>query len=217
MCKDNMTKEERFIEASKRERFFFHQFKDNFNLFNDKNYETYITPIEGYDKYDALIQKYEDGEFIPSKRYIMEFKVRNLSHSTLMMCEEDGFILEASKLKSLIEVCKLDPDKNEIYYVNFTNHYTLIWNISLLIKENRLGKPVNKNMNEATMVSTSNKIDKKVFLLKKKDAVLYEYSAIEESYIANESKEKELKRRRRNDIVDVSNTFTRLLENLKKD
>lgn len=201
-----------FIEASKRERFHFKMFVDKYNLFNeDDGYTTLITPVEGMDRYDALIQKYESDTYMVEKRYIVELKVRMLSDDKIKRSREEGWILESKKLNDLKEIQELDPDNNDILYICFNNRYTMVWNITKMINNGKIGKTIKMDMNKATMDSRSNKINKNVYLLKEEDGKRYEYTACEQSYLRNINKKNELKEGRKKDTLDMSKCLFNIL------
>jgi len=207
------TSNNNFIEASKRERFAFKQFIEKYKLFKEDDYSIYLTPEYGYDKYDALIQKFNNDSYICEKRYITEFKIRmfdNKSNSTLRKCREEGFIFETKKYNGLVKISKLDPDKNEILYINFLPDSTIIWNISLLEKKGLL-KKTNKYMNVATMKSRSDKKDKKIYLLKEEWGKKYNYIFDERSYQAHLSEKENLKKIRKNITKQMSVTINSIL------
>jgi len=50
-------------------------------------------------------------------------------------------------------------------YVNFTSYGTYIWNISKLRREEKMPKTTTMRANKATMSSTTDKVNKRVYLL----------------------------------------------------
>jgi len=202
---------DKFTEAAQKERFAFTQLCKKYNMFTeDQGYAIYLTPDEGYDKYDALIQHYNEDTYICDKRYITEFKIRQVAGSTLEECRELGWILEQKKFNSLMSVSNLDPDKNQVLYISFVNDKTLIWNLTLLENKNMLHWE-KKEMNKATMESRDNKIYKKVCLLKEDWAKVYKYVYDDKSYYANIDEVKKLQQIRKNDTKSMGNTLTDLL------
>ena len=200
----------KFIEASKRERFALKQFTQTYNLFDEKNnWSLYITPDGGYDVYDALVQHYEKESYICDKRYIIETKIRNVSPSVLIDCKSDGWILESKKLNSLLKIAELDPEKNEILYISFNNDQTLVFNLTKLLAEGLLVKS-KRVMNQATMRSTSDKINKSIYLLQEEWASSYKYTFDERSYLSNLNKEAELKSKRDGDVKVSACIFAKL-------
>lgn len=152
----------KFEEASYKERLAFKNWRSLYNLFPEDNWTVFITPFDGSDVYDVLVQ---NNSF---KRIIIEIKIRNEFATQCGL--EDGFIYETKKHKSLSMVKDLDPDNNTIMYINFTTKGTYVWNISKLDLN-----PVKKEMNKATMNSTDDKQNKSVYLLKAEDAKFYPY------------------------------------------
>lgn len=162
-----LNNEDRFLIAAEKERLAFRQMKKQLNLFNDC--QIYLTPAEGKEVYDGTMIRLNDGSKV--KSYIMEFKVRNF-HIDM---ETDGFFLETKKLQSLKRLNKkwqkelyLDKDEYDILYFSFTEHYTMCWNLTKMEAEGKLYSD-RRSMNKATMESTTNKIDKGVYLLKIED------------------------------------------------
>ena len=203
---------ERFIEASKRERFAFQQFISTYNLFQeDNNYSVYLTPDDGYDVYDAMVQHYS-SDYYTDRRYIIETKVRNVSMEVLKDCKENGWILESKKYNSLMKVAALDEDKNDVLYISFNNDQTIVWNLTKLTKKGLLVKS-KKTMNKATMTSRENKINKSIFLLKEEWGKVYKYRFDEISYKSHINKEKELKEFRKKDIKRTVCIFGEALKN----
>lgn len=155
---------ERFTIAEEKERIAFLQMKKQLNLFKDC--QIWLSPVgDGY-VYDGTMIKLKDGSKV--KSYIMEFKVRNFH----LDMEIDGFFLEVKKLDSLKKIQKKWKkelvEDYDILYFNFTEHYTICWNLSSLERDGKLNKE-NRLMNKATMNSTTDKVDKGVYLLKLED------------------------------------------------
>lgn len=190
---------EKFISASRKERFAFNQFITTYNLFQEKdNYSVYLTPDDGYDVYDAMVQHYAD-DYNTDKRYIIETKVRNVSMNVLEDCKTNGWILESKKYNSLMKVAELDPEKNDVLYISFNNDQTIVWNLTKLTEKGLLVKS-KKTMNKATMASREDKINKSIFLLKEEWGKIYKYRFDEMSYKTHITKEQELKEFRRKDV-----------------
>ena len=152
----------KFQEASYRERLAWRNWRKLYNIFPEDSWTVFITPYDGSDVYDVLVQNNS------YKRIIIEIKIRNEFATQCGL--EDGFIYETKKHKSLSMVKDLDPDNNSIMYINFTSKGTYLWNISKLDLN-----PVKKEMNKATMNSTDDKQNKSVYLLKAEDAKFYPY------------------------------------------
>jgi hypothetical protein len=72
---------------------------------------------------------------------IVEFKKRNCNHNTF-----PNFILQEDKMKKNID---------KIWE----------WNISEMVKDNKLPEPIVKNMNKYTFVDNPEKVPKKVYML----------------------------------------------------
>lgn len=155
---------ERFTIAEEKERIAFLQMKKQLNLFNDC--QIWLSPVGGGYVYDGTMIKMDDGSKV--KSYLMEFKVRNFH----LDMEIDGFFLEVKKLDSLKKIQKKWKkelvEDYDILYFNFTEHYSVCWNLSKLERDGKLNKE-NRLMNKATMNSTTDKIDKGVYLLKLED------------------------------------------------
>lgn len=159
---------DKFNEASYKERLAFNKLRSLYNLFNEDKWSVYITPYEGSDVYDVLVQNKE------YKRIIIEIKIRGERATQCGL--EEGFIYESKKHKSLSMVKDLDKDNNTIMYINFTTKGTYIWNIDKMDL-----KPIKKEMNKATM-SGKDKMNKTVYLLQAKDAKFYSYVYDDEQY-----------------------------------
>lgn len=152
----------KFEEASYKERLAFKNWRNLYNLFPEDKWTVFITPYDGSDVYDVLVQNSS------YKRIIIEIKIRNEFATKCGL--EEGFIYETKKHKSLSQVKDLDPDNNSIMYINFTTAGTYVWNICKLdLKSKKI------EMNKATMESTTDKTNKTVYLLKSEDAKFYPY------------------------------------------
>lgn len=142
---------EKFIEASRKERFCLNNLLPI--LRTDKwEWTTYLTDIYGYDSYDCLLQAYREGEI--KKRFVIEFKLRETHYGDL--------IFETKKLNQLKKV--VYDDITDILYITTTPNGTYIFNISKLIKEDKL-KVTSIVCNKATMNSRSEKVKKTVYML----------------------------------------------------
>ena len=117
--------------------------------------------------YDVIITLHN------TKTILGEIKVRNIK-----IDKYDDYILEASKLVSLIKKYKkLNNDK--IYYINFfNNEYEgikdfIIFDLSARLADWKINKPIitKKWMNAETYKSRDNKIEKEVILLKYNDKI----------------------------------------------
>ena len=153
-----------FEKSAYKERIAFKNFIKLYHLFEGDNFDIDIRPYEGNDYYDVLISKHNDGSIY--KRYIIELKVRDEDY------DEEGYVYETKKHRDLMDIKNLDPDNNEILYINFTPNGTYIWFIDKIIANY---KPIRKKMNKATMNSRTDKSDKGTYLLLPKDAKKYEY------------------------------------------
>lgn len=170
-----------FAEAAYKERLAFKNLRSIYNLFPDDNHFIDIRPYDGMDEYDVLIQKHNEGSIL--KRLITELKIRMLTGDALQQAEENGYILESKKYKALKRIQSIDADLNKCAYICFTPTGTYLWFIDDLDKKGLL-KPVNKEMNRATMASRDEKIDKKVYLLKTEWAYKrWDYTWSEDQYI----------------------------------
>ena len=201
----------KFIEASRKERFAFKQFCDRYNLFKTEDHFLYLTPEDGYDKYDCLVQEYEPNEkYTIKKRMIMEFKIRQVSDNCLRECREDGWIFEYKKFKALEDIRSIDPNYNECYYISFLPDKTVVWNITDLNKKGLL-KWISKEMNKATMNSTTDKKNKKVCLLKEEWGKSYQYTFDEQSYKIHNTEKERLKQVRKKETKKIGKTMTDFL------
>lgn len=165
------TNNDKFIEASKRERYTLKYILPLIKEKMPKDYEwtEYITDIYGYDVYDCLLQAYIEGSI--QKRFIIEVKIRDKHWEDL--------ILETEKLKSLKS--KIFDDKAQILYINITPKGTYIFNLTKLEKQNKLVK--NTLMaNKATMASRDEKVNKGVYFLNVGDALKLEWTFNENEY-----------------------------------
>jgi hypothetical protein len=142
---------DKFIEASRKERFCLNNLIPILRT-NNWEWTTYMTDIYSYDTYDCLLQAYKDG--VIKRRFIIEFKLRDSHYGDL--------IFETKKLKSLKEV--VYDDITDILYITTTPNGTYIFNISKLIKEDKL-KVSTIMANKATMSSRTDKIKKSVYML----------------------------------------------------
>lgn len=151
----------KFKEASYKERLAFNNWRKLYNLFPEAEWTILITPYDGDDVYDVLVQNRQ------YKRIIIEIKIRGERATELGL--DEGFIYETKKHKSLSQIKDLDPDNNTIMYLNFTTKGTYIWNIDKLdLKKTKM------EMNKATMASNE-KENKSVYLLDAADAKFYPY------------------------------------------
>jgi hypothetical protein len=153
-----------FEKAAYMERIAFRNFIKLYNLFQGEGYDIDIRPYEGQDVYDVLVSKHNDGSIY--KRYIIELKIRDKDF------DNEGYVYETKKHKSLTNIKNLDPDNNEILYINFTPNGTYIWFIDRIIGNYQ---SIKKEMNKATMNSRSDKSNKTTYLLLPKDAKHYQY------------------------------------------
>lgn len=196
--------ENKFVEASKKERFAFKKFIELYNLYQTDNYEIFITPYDGYESYDVMIQKYNDGTI--EKRWIIEIKIRDVKGSHCGY--EEGFILEKRKYNKLKEIYDVDADRNEILYINFTSEETLVFNLT-----NTRLKWETKMMNKATMKSNFDKVNKKVALLDHNDATRYNYIFDEQQYNNHLAKieREELIQKRKDICLEDRQTIEKIL------
>lgn len=174
--------QEKFRIASEKERFGFVQFLSHTKLFSSTNWNILLTAVDGYDPYDALIQKVSGGgkhRGIVSKRYIIEIKNRTgLSIYQTNTNEQEGWILEKAKYNKMKKVYDMDPEKNNMLYICFTLKGTLVWNLNDINEKD----VVKKEMNRATMASTEDKSNKTIILLKEEDAKHYDYTFTEKDF-----------------------------------
>jgi len=151
----------KFKESSYKERLAFKNWRQLYNLFPESEWTVLLTPYDGVDVYDVLIQNRS------YKRLIIEIKIRGEFATKMGM--EEGFIYESKKHKSLTDIKNLDSENNTIMYLNFTTKGTYLWNINKLdLKSTKL------RMNKATM-SGDEKVNKSVYLLDAADAKFYPY------------------------------------------
>jgi hypothetical protein len=191
-----MTTTQRFIEAAKKERYAFKEFIKETKLFNSTSWNIFISPDDGYDDYDVLIQKICGAGFrkgLVCKRYIIELKNRtHLSDYVTSQCGIEGWILEKAKYDKLKKHYDMDPERNRMLYICFTNKGTMVWDLTDLEDLN----VIKKEMNKATMVSRENKINKNVILLKEENAKIYPYTFNQNDYYKFEEEDKQRKRNR---------------------
>lgn len=160
---------DKFIEASKRERFALMNILPLLKSNTNYDWTEYLTDIYSYDVYDCLLQAYIDGSI--KKRFIIEIKIRDKHY--------DDLILETKKLKDLKS--KVYDDITDVIYINVTPKGTYLFNVTKLQKENKL--TTNKLMaNKATMNSREHKIEKSVIYLDYNDAKFYPYTFSELQY-----------------------------------
>jgi hypothetical protein len=151
-----------FERAAYMERIAFNNFINNYKLFTNDDID--IRPYWGDDVYDVLISKHNDGSIY--KRYIIELKIRDGDF------DNEGYVYETKKHNSLMKIKNLDPNLNEIIYINFTPNGTYVWFIDKIIDNYQ---SIKKEMNKATMESRTNKNNKWTYLLLPKNAKKYEY------------------------------------------
>jgi len=151
----------KFKESSYKERLAFKNWRNLYNLFPESEWTVLITPYDGSDVYDVLVQNRS------YKRIIIEIKVRG--ELATQKGIEEGFFYESKKHKSLTDLKDLDPDNNTIMYINFTTKGTYVWNINKIEL-----KSIKREMNKATM-NSNDKVNKSVYLLDVADAKFYSY------------------------------------------
>ena len=135
----------RFEKSSFIERCAFKNFIKLYDGF--KGYHIEYTPFDGFDQYDVLLSKIEDG--IITKRIFIEIKVRDKHY--------EEYFLETKKLNALRKTMKENYIENYTFlYLNFTPTGTYIWNTSIT-DDLKVSKCV---MNKATMNSRSEKVNK---------------------------------------------------------
>lgn len=163
--------DDKFVEASKRERYSLKYLLPILEKLMPKVYQwtEYITDIYGYDVYDCLWQAHIDGS--TQRRYIIEVKIRDTHY--------DELILETKKLRDLKS--KVYDDKTQILYINITPIATYIFNLTKLEKD---GKLVKNNLvaNKATMVSRTDKVNKGVYFLNVSEARKIDWTFSEVEY-----------------------------------
>lgn len=175
-----------YEKASYIERLAFRNFTKLYNLFtNDNVLETHYG---GNDVYDYLITRKKDNGY---KRLIIEIKVRDKIHPT--------YIYENKKHKSLSKVKAIDSENNTILYINMTPNGTYVWNIDKIISKYKL---VDKEMNKATMTSTTDKENKKCYLLNTEDAKHYEYRWDYKQFNEEIEKEKMIEKQKQDQLND---------------
>ena len=90
---------------------------------------------------------------------IIEFKKRNCEHDRF-----PDFILQEDKLRINIDLAK----KHNIIFLyqnKFSDGKIWEWNISKMVQENKMPKPIVKEMNHYTYVNEQHKVPKKVYML----------------------------------------------------
>lgn len=187
-----------FYIASMKERLAFKNFLTLYNLFPEENHLISQTPYDGSDCYDFMIQKHSDGTI--QRRIIIEVKIRQIDGSIKDMANRDGWVFEKKKYDDLVKIRSLDPELNMIFYINFTQDGTLIWNINQLEKEGKLDNHSQKEMKKATMGGNDTR-DKDTYLLLPEWGRLFNYKFDELQWTSHikEIEKIELENRMRND------------------
>lgn len=163
--KKQLTNEEKFIEASKKERYGLKYILPHIKKLNTKyTWTDYMTDIYSYDVYDCLLQAYDNGS--KKKIFIIEVKVRDTHYPEL--------ILETKKLRDL-KTKILHPTITDILYINITPMGTYIFNVSRLEKEGKL-IPSKLTANKATMTSRTDKVEKGVIMLDINEAKFIDFT-----------------------------------------
>lgn len=131
--------------------------------------------------YDAmvLVKDKLTGESI--KWIMLEAKVRSE--------EFDNWFLELKKLNTLKRERRFKIEKEyvtlpiQIMYINFTPNKTVLWNLSRLEKDKKLGELVRREMNAVTVQSTTNKTKKQVYLLEEDMGIIFDFKYNAENHI----------------------------------
>lgn len=157
----------KFIEAAEKERFAFHKFITDLNIFQTENWHIYVTQSDGMDKYDILISEIINGSV--KKRLFIEIKNRvNLDLHIQNRNALDGWFIEKQKYNSLLKYVKED-ERNEAMYLNFTQRGVFLWKL----KED-MGEVVKHKVEYSQCVSKG-KVDKSMILLQEQDAKYYDF------------------------------------------
>ncbi len=160
--------ENKFDEAAFKERLFFRTLNNLYNLFPEEKYLIQELYYNDTSRYDILVSTKE----APYKRFIIEIKIRKDKYPE--------YVYENSKHKALKIAYNVDPENNTILYINSTPDGTYIWNIMKIIDKYKL---THKQMNSQTVISTTDKEDKKTYLLKPEDAFRkYDYKWDEQQF-----------------------------------
>lgn len=164
------------------ERLAFNAFIDKFGLWKADNYDIYITDISSTSPYDVIITKKDDnGKDIG--RLIIEIKIRDKEYSS--------WVYEGKKHNSLTKIKNIDPDYNKIIYINFTPTGTIVWDIDKIIDKYKLER---MEMNRVTSHSRSDKVDKRIYLLKEEDGKKWNYIWDEKAEWKDKIKEEDKKK-----------------------
>ena len=146
---------DRFVEASKRERYCLNIIFNKILKYNNKH-NLYLTSEYDYDRQDATLYIYK--EHICVKGYIIECKLRKNNYDT--------YFYESKKHKSLTKLKKeYSMGTNvpfSILYVNVTPSKTYIWDIDKILPETNKVKVA---CNKESMSGDNIKIDKGVYEL----------------------------------------------------
>lgn len=187
-----------FHLAALKERLAFRNFHLLYNLFPSENHYIMETPYDGDDRYDILIQKHHDGSI--QRRMLIEIKIRSITGKIKDDANRDGWIFEKKKYDDLVKIRDIDQKLNMIFYINFTEDGTLIWNINNLEREGKLDTHIQKEMKKATMGGNDTK-DKQTYLLLPEWGKLFTYKFDELQWISylKELERIELENRIKND------------------
>lgn len=144
-------------------------------LFNDHirikmstkyTYEVHLSQTATKCPYDAFmfVRCATTNEIV--KKFFVEVKVRETDYGK-------DWRLEKKKLNSLKKAAQFEG--YDILYVNFTPNRTLIFPVTEIEEENKLGKVTKVKMNKQTFVSRTEKVNKMVYELDEDDAITIKY------------------------------------------
>lgn len=176
------TTEHKMYLAGEQERYsiakFFNQLNEESNKHQFKVFMSDSNRSVGYDAM-VLVKDKLTGESI--KWILLEAKVRST--------EFDNWFLELKKLNTLKRERRFKIEKEyvtlpiQIMYINFTPNKTVLWNLSRLERDNKLGELVRREMNAVTVQSTTNKTKKQVYLLEEDMGIIFDFKYNAENHI----------------------------------
>ena len=141
-------------------------------FFDKYNWTYYLTPVDGYDIYDAYVMIFNEGGSI-IKRIIIECKVRDAFYDKLM--------LESKKYNDLKNKAK---NGEEIFYLSVTTAGSYLFNLSSINE----GTDWKREMHwKSTTDKSLGKIEKKVTYLDVESAKKRDLSTDKVNYLWSEN------------------------------
>lgn len=180
--------------AANKERYCIHQLAESLNSKSDKYlYEFHTTGSHLPICYDAIL-------YIRCKltqhilfMYLVEVKVRETFYELDTLVFEKKKLVNLQKERTKFVRTQLPSFVPEILYISFTPENTYMYFIDDLIKNQELPDVQYKSMNVTTVAKDNKKIDKAVYMLDKKLAVVkpfkYDAKKYADSLIRNINKE----------------------------